>query len=95
MNGVWRGEGFPVDWRVDLQKGREKQNRKLPRNNSPKHRVLVACVSLGRKDEERDQGKGSGAGQSGRVQGSLIHLQSKNTNNAKSEVRFKQLIRDL
>jgi hypothetical protein len=28
------------------------------------------------------------------VNASLVSLQSKNTNNAKSEVRFKQLIRD-
>jgi hypothetical protein len=28
------------------------------------------------------------------VDASLVSLQSKNTNNAKSEVRFKQLIRD-
>jgi hypothetical protein len=29
------------------------------------------------------------------VNAPLVRLQSKNTNNAKSEVRFKQLIRDL
>jgi hypothetical protein len=29
------------------------------------------------------------------VNASVVRLQSKNTNNAKSEVRFKQLIRDL
>jgi hypothetical protein len=43
MNGVWRGEGFPVDWREGLicpifKKG-EKNSGKLPRNNSPEHGV--------------------------------------------------------
>jgi hypothetical protein len=43
MNGVWRGEGLPVDWREGvicpiLKKG-EKNSGKLPRNNSPEHGV--------------------------------------------------------
>jgi hypothetical protein len=42
-----------------LQKGREKQSRKLPWNNFAKHRVYVVCGNFERKNKERDCGKGS------------------------------------
>jgi hypothetical protein len=50
MNGVWRGEGFPVDWREGVicpiyKKG---EKSKVPRNNSAKHMVFV-CVNFERK----------------------------------------------
>jgi hypothetical protein len=48
--------------------GRDKQSRKLPRNNSPEHGISVVSVSFERKDDERDRGKGSGAGQASRIQ---------------------------
>jgi hypothetical protein len=57
-----RGSNLPY-----LQ-GRDKQSRKLPRNNSPEHGVSVVSVSFERKYEERDRGKGSGAGQASRIQ---------------------------
>jgi hypothetical protein len=44
MNGVWRGEGFPIEWREGVispiyKKDEKNKSRTLPRNNCPKYRV--------------------------------------------------------
>jgi hypothetical protein len=60
MNGVWRGEGFPADWREGAICPIFKKGEKNRAENYRGITLLsVVCVCFEQKDEERNRGKGS------------------------------------